>query len=148
LRHHPAIAAAFLLVACGDSSSAPDGLSFPPGDPDGGAVAGSLTTNLASTSGGVLYVGAFEPDGGALIAAIALGEQPFPVRYQIDRVAAGSRIIRALLDFPPYSEQPFVDPAGLEDATGVYLNPNSILPVSVRPGTVTARVDFFVIRGP
>jgi hypothetical protein len=93
-----------------------------------------------------MYVGAFAPDGGALWTAVGLGDQPFPVQYQLDHIPGGPQVIRALLDLPPYLRRPLVDPPGPEDATGVYLNANSILPVNVRPGGVTSRVDFFVTR--
>ena len=149
MRHHPAIVLAPLLfVACGDDSNLPPNVTFPPGDPDGGSVAGTITTCLTDTHGALMYVGAFSPDGGALLTAVALGEQQFPLHYQLDRVPNGPEIIRGLLDRPPYSQHPFEDPPGLEDATGVYLNAASVLPVSVRPGTVTSRIDFFVTLRP
>jgi hypothetical protein len=148
LRHHSALVlfSALLFSACGDDSASLDAFQFPQGDPDGGSVAGTITTDLTSTTGGLMYVGAFAPDGGELLAAVALGDQVFPVHYQLDHIPGGPEVIRALLDLPPYTARPFVDPPGVEDATGVYLNSSSILPVNVRPGSVTTRVDFFVTR--
>jgi hypothetical protein len=141
------LAAALLFSACGDDSTASlDAFRFPEGDPDGGSVAGTITTDLADTTGGLMYVAAFSPDGGALLVGTALGEPTWPFHYQLDEVPGGPEVIRALLDLPPYSPRPMVDPPGVEDAVGVYLNASSILPVYVRPGLVTTRVDFFVTR--
>ena len=95
-----------------------------------------------------MYVSAFAPDGGALLTGVTLGVQQFPVHYQLDHIPGGPEVIRGLLDRPPYSQHPFEDPPGVEDAAGVYLNAGSILPVVVRPGTVTSRVDFFVTLRP
>ncbi|HJZ83912.1 MAG TPA: hypothetical protein VKN99_02025 [Polyangia bacterium] len=120
---------------------------LPTGDPDGGSVSGGLTTNLmpADTVGGHLYMGAWEPDGGLLVGA-DLGMVTFPYVYRIDDVPAGQRVIRALLDLPPYAARPLLEPAGSEDATGVYLNASSVFPINVRPGVLTTGVDFFVTR--
>ena len=95
-----------------------------------------------------MYVAAFAPDGGALLTGVTLGVQQFPVHYQLDHIPGGPEIIRGLLDRPPYSQHPFEDPPGVEDARGVYLNASSILPVTVRPGTSTTSIDFFVTLPP
>jgi hypothetical protein len=142
IRAHSLFAVFAFLAACGDDRPPP--VTFPPGDPDGGSVTGTITTDLTSTSGGYMYVGAFAPDAGALVAGIVLGEAPFPVHYQMDRVPAGYQVIRATLDFPPYSPRPLTAPAGLEDEIGVYLNPSSVEPVNIRPGAVTSRIDFYL----
>jgi hypothetical protein len=147
LRHHPAlILATLLFIACGDDSAALDAFHFPEGDPDGGSVAGTITTNLTDTTGGLMYVGAFSPDGGVLLVAAPFGEPTWPFHYQLDHIPGGPEVIRAFLDLPPYTPRPLVDPPGVEDATGVYLNSMNVLPVNVRPGSVTSRVDFFVTR--
>jgi hypothetical protein len=149
LRHHSAIVAALFFVACGDDSNFnPDAISFPPGDPNGGSVAGTITTCLTDTHDGLMYVAAFAPDGGTLLTGIAMGAQTFPVHYQLDRIPSGPEVIRGLLDRPPYSQHPFLDPPGAEDAIGVYLNASSVLPVTVLPGAVKSRIDFFVTLRP
>jgi hypothetical protein len=154
LRHdHRSVALAFAalvgLGGCGSSPEGPDAeIDLPDGDGDGGSVGGLVTTNLTDTTGGRFYVGAYAPDGGELLVGRAFGEAPFPVRYQVDGIPSGRQIIRALLDLPPYATQPLVEVPGTEDATGVYLNANSVLPVAVRPGLITTRVDFFVTRAP
>lgn len=131
--------------ACGEERPAEPVVQLPPGDPDGGSVSGIITTNLTSTAGGHLFIGALEPDGG-LVAAVGYGETVFPVSYQLDAIPSGQREIRALLDFPPYASRPLAVPAGSEDATGVFLNECSVLPVDVRPGITTSKVSLFVTR--
>jgi hypothetical protein len=138
-----------LLGACQDGAApTADASDFqlPTGDPNGGAVTGTLTTDLADTTSGQLFLGAFAPATGELLVGVALGEVVFPYTYRLDAIPGGQQVIRALLDFSPYAARPLVDAAGAEDAIGVYLNASSILPVSVRPGLVTSRVSFFVTR--
>jgi hypothetical protein len=134
--------------ACSDPAM--EGLPFvpPAGDPDGGTVRGTLTTDVTSTQEGRLYLGVFaSSEATALSAAAAAREVAFPYDYEVSQVPAGSAIIRALLDLPPYGCHPFSDPPGPEDATGVFLNTNSVVPVTIRPGAITSRIDFSVTRG-
>jgi hypothetical protein len=153
VRHNPrhvALAAlASLLAGCGNQASQTDAaFELPAGDPDGGTVTGTITTNLTGVGAGQVYVAAFSPDlpdGGPLVAVLA-GPAVFPVHYALVQFPAGRQVIRAFLDLPPYAGRPTLDPPGPEDATGVYLNSTSIVPVAVRPGAVTSRVDFFITR--
>jgi hypothetical protein len=152
LRHYlnvSALALAALAGACGSSSALPaldGGYDFPPGDPDGGSVSGTITTDLHGFAMGRFFVGAFEPGSGTLVAADGGNMATFPYTYRLDFIPPGQRQIRALLDLPPYAMQPFVDPAGPEDATGVYVNPMSIVPVTIRPGLLTSDINFFVTQ--
>jgi hypothetical protein len=151
LRHAAAIATFLLSTSTGctggeDAPPDPSSYTFPLQDPDGGTAAGTLTTDLASTAGGTLLIAAFDRDAGVLVAGKALGEVSFPVDYELDGVPGGHQIIRALLDFPPYTLSPFVESPGTEDATGVFLNASNIVPVTIRPGVVSTRVNFFLTR--
>ena len=151
--HPRAVISALLLFAssCDGADGPPDAPPYqlPAGDPDGGGVAGTLATDLgpAEAQSARLFVGAWQPDGGLLVA-VDLGMVTFPAPYRLDNIPAGGREIHALLDVPPFAAQPLLERPSFEDATGAFPNAQAPLAVEVRPGLVTTRINFLASRRP
>jgi hypothetical protein len=120
-------------------------LTLPSGDPNGGAVAGTLEPDSRPLGDARLVLGAFDLHDQTLLAGVDAGRATFPFHYMIPQIPSGYCHVHALLDRPPYTAHPFSEPPGPEDAVGLYLNATNPVAVYVRPGAVTSAVDFFVV---